>query len=76
MCRDSDFLRLADLVQVIPFDEADARAAGQLRSELMKRNHAIALPDLFIATAALRNSLPVATLNIAHFERIPGIRVV
>lgn len=74
--RDSDFLRLRGLVKVIRFDEEDARVAGQLRSDLLKRNHTIALPDLFIATTALRNDLPIATLNFAHFERIPGIRVV
>lgn len=32
--------------------------------------------DLFIAATAIANSLPFATLNKKHFDRIEGLKIV
>lgn len=34
------------------------------------------LHDIYIATTARTEQLPVLTRNVAHFERIDGIRVI
>ena len=36
----------------------------------------IELRDLFIAASALAHDLPLATLNIKHFERVDGLVLV
>lgn len=44
-----------------------------INHELKRKRKQIHLADLFIASTALANELPLATLNKKHFERIAGL---
>jgi predicted nucleic acid-binding protein len=62
-------------VPVHPVTEETAEIVGQISGE--QATHGIKLPfdDLAIGAAALEQSYAVATLNVRHFEKIPGLVV-
>ena len=63
-------------VAVHPVTLDVARLAGRIHGEQMDRGVVIDFPDLIIGATALHLSFNVATLNVKHFERIPGLKVV
>lgn len=64
------------VTKVFPVTASIALLVGELDAELEMRGHKIALADLIIACTALEQDFTVATMNLRHFERIPGLRVV
>lgn len=64
---------LAGNVSVIPFEEQDALAAGELRAELAAVGSPIGPYDLLIAAQALRTGATLVTANVAEFRRVPGL---
>ena len=63
-------------LQAIPITEPVARVHADIWSELVGAGKVIAAHDLWIAATALTHGLGMATRNVSHFERIPGVRVV
>jgi tRNA(fMet)-specific endonuclease VapC len=53
-----------------------AKLAGKIEGEQAARGIAIALEDLIIGATALHVGFDVATLNLKHFQLIPGLKVV
>jgi predicted nucleic acid-binding protein len=53
-----------------------ARLAGRIHGEQMGRGIAIDFPDLIIGATALHLGFDVVTLNVEHFQAIPGLTVV
>jgi tRNA(fMet)-specific endonuclease VapC len=53
-----------------------ARLAGRIHGEQMSRGISIAFPDLLIGSTALHLGFDVVTLNLRHFQMIPGLKVV
>jgi tRNA(fMet)-specific endonuclease VapC len=66
---------LKDQLTLIPFGYAEALEYGRLRSHLVMTGETIADMDLLIGATALANGLILATLNPAHFVRMPGLKV-
>lgn len=62
-------------ITVLPFENADAKAAGTIRAVLQKRGRPIGAYDIMIAGTALTRGLTVVTSNVGEFERIEGLRV-
>jgi tRNA(fMet)-specific endonuclease VapC len=62
-------------VTVLPFDREAAHSYGTTRAQLERAGTPLPEPDLRIAAIALARSLTVATGNIRHFARIPGLNV-
>ena len=62
----------------LPFDEAAARAFGQVASDLRisGRKRAARAYDALIAATAISNGLPLYTANPADFEGIAGLEIV
>src|SRR5260370_20205093 len=60
-------------VGVVPFDEEDAAAAGELRATLESAGKAIGPYDLLIAAQALGGGGTLGTANISRFSRVRGI---
>ena len=61
--------------QLLPFDEAAARAAGLTRAALESKGQPIGPLDILIAGIALAQDAILVTHNTREFARIPGLRL-
>jgi tRNA(fMet)-specific endonuclease VapC len=61
-------------LDLLDFDDEDARTAGQVRAVLEKDGKPIGAYDLLIAGQALRRGLTVVTANSSEFSRVTGLR--
>jgi tRNA(fMet)-specific endonuclease VapC len=64
---------LAGPILVLPFDDADSRAAGTLRASLESSGKPIGAYDLLMAAQALRHELTLVTSNLREFSRVKGL---
>jgi tRNA(fMet)-specific endonuclease VapC len=62
-------------IAVVPFEEDDAAAAGDLRASLEAKGTPIGPYDLLIAAHALRVGATVVTANVSEFARVSGLIV-
>ncbi len=60
-------------LDLLDFDDEDARTAGQVRAALEKAGTPIGAYDVLIAGQALRRGLTVVTANTAEFSRVTGL---
>ena len=63
-------------VTILPFSKAVSDKAVKITKQLKAANKLIEVPDIFIAATALAHKLPIATLNLKHFERIQDLEIV
>jgi predicted nucleic acid-binding protein len=63
-------------VPVHPVTDSTAEIAGQISGEQAGRGIKLPLDDLLIGVSALEQSYGVATVNVRHFEKIPGLQVI
>ena len=68
-----DFFKM---ILILPFDSETNKIAVKVARELKSKNKSIEIPDLLIASAALRNNSKLATLNKKHFERVDGLELI
>lgn len=61
-------------IDVLGFDDRDAKSAGEVRATLEGAGTPIGAYDLMIAGQALRRELTVVTANTSEFARIAGLR--
>jgi len=64
---------LSGAIAVLPFDEDDATAAGELRATLEKAGTPFGPYDLMIAAQALRADATLVTANTSEFARVRGL---
>jgi predicted nucleic acid-binding protein len=62
-------------VPVHPVTSDSAELAGKLSGEQAKKGIKLPIEDLLIGVAAIEQGYGVATLNLRHFARIPGLAV-
>ena len=62
-------------VPVHPLTEETGEIVGQISGEQAAKGIKLPFDDLAIGAAALEQSYAVATLNVRHFEKIPGLLV-
>ena len=67
---------LARTIRILPFDEAAARAAAAIRTELERAGRGIGPMDTLIAGTARANSAMLVTHNTDEFSRVRGLRLV
>jgi tRNA(fMet)-specific endonuclease VapC len=67
---------LFQAVAVHPLTLEVARLAGRIHGEQMGQGISIDFPDLLIGATALHLGFDVVTLNVRHFQQIPGLSVV
>lgn len=60
---------------VLPYELEDAKVYGAIRAELEAAGNLPGELDLLIAAVALRHGLAIVTGNVAHFGRIPRLRL-
>lgn len=59
----------------LPFDDAAAEIAGQLRAQLASSGTPIGPHDLQIAAIALANGCTLVTHNVREFGRVPDLSI-
>ena len=62
-------------VPVHPITDSTAEIAGQLSGEQAAKGITLPADDLLIGASAIEQGYAVATLNVRHFEKIPGLQV-
>ena len=67
--------RLLKNITVLPFDSNAAHAAVSILNQLKQERKTIDKADLFIASIAVANNLPLATLNQKHFASINNLEL-
>ena len=65
---------LAEKLDLLPFDNDDARVAAQIRADLETAGTPIGPYDLLIAGQALRRNLTLVTSNVREFRRVKGLK--
>lgn len=60
-------------VELLPFDDDDARAAGEVRAALETAGTPIGAYDVLIAGQALRRRVTLVTANVSEFARVTGL---
>jgi tRNA(fMet)-specific endonuclease VapC len=62
-------------IAILPFVDADAKAAGAIRAALQKQGQPVGAYDVLIAGCGLARGLVVVTSNLGEFQRIGGLQV-
>lgn len=65
-----------DKVTILSFSKSVSDTAVRITKQLKAANKLIEVPDIFIGATALAHNLPIATLNLKHFERIQDLEIV
>jgi tRNA(fMet)-specific endonuclease VapC len=60
-------------LEMLPFQDGDAKAAGELRAELESVGKPIGAYDLLIAGQAVRHKMTLVTANVSEFSRVKGL---
>jgi tRNA(fMet)-specific endonuclease VapC len=63
-------------IKVLAFDQPVVKTAIIINQNLKIKLKQIDLTDFFIASTAIANNLPFATLNRKHFDRIDELQIV
>lgn len=69
-------LLLAQLAEIVPFDDAAAGEAGAVYRELSRSGQVIGKADLYIAGICLASDARLLTRNTREYERVPGLQLV
>jgi tRNA(fMet)-specific endonuclease VapC len=64
---------LSGPIEILHFDDADARAAGEVRALLEQAGTPIGAYDVLIAGQAVRRGITLVTANAREFERVDGL---
>ncbi len=64
---------LSGPIHLLPFDEADARAVGEVRALLEQERRPIGSFDSLLAGQAARRGMTLVTANVREFERVDGL---
>lgn len=67
---------LAEGLPLLALDYASAQCAAEIRGHLEQKGYVIGMADNLIAAIAVTSQRPLLTRNTAHFERVPGLRLV
>lgn len=67
-----EFLKL---IVLLPFDEAVAQSAAEVRRHLERAGEVIGTLDTLIAGVALARGLTLVTHNLSEFQRVPNLQI-
>jgi predicted nucleic acid-binding protein len=73
--QDSFWKEFLDTISILNFDLQSSEQAIKIYKYLKKTNKMIDLADILIAATSISNNIPLATLNINHFERIKELEI-
>lgn len=61
---------------VVPYDLELCKTYGKLRAALLEKGRVVAANDLWIASCAVRHSIPLVTHNSKHFAPIRPLKLI
>ncbi len=70
-----DTVELISNFDVVPFDEPEAKAYGQILDSLQRKGQVIGSNDIMIAATALIRNAVLVTNNTHEFSRIDGLKL-
>jgi tRNA(fMet)-specific endonuclease VapC len=59
----------------LAIDREIAERAGEIVRTLRTQGETIGLADALIASACLIHEMPLVTLNVRHFSKVPGLAI-
>jgi len=68
-------IEFLSIFNILPFNDNDAVAFGEIKNELEKEGKLIGTMDLLLAAHAKSNKLIMVTNNKKEFERVKGLKV-
>lgn len=71
--REKQLATLLEQVNVIPFEEREAKASALIRADLEKKGTPIGPLDILIAGSAKAHNLTLVTHNTSEFMRVEGL---
>ena len=71
--REKQLATLLEQVNVIPFEEREAKTSALIRADLEKKGTPIGLLDILIAGSAKAHNLTLVTHNTREFMRVEGL---
>ena len=60
-------------IELLAFQDTDAKMAGEIRAELERIGKPIGAYDLLLAGQAMRHKLTLITANVSEFSRVKGL---
>lgn len=66
---------LENIGEILPFTAKSSKIAGEIISDLRKRQSIIDVRDLFIGAVCIENEISLLTQNVSHFKRIRGLKI-
>jgi tRNA(fMet)-specific endonuclease VapC len=60
-------------IELLAFQDTDAKVAGEIRAELERVGKPIGAYDLLLAGQAMRHKLTLVTANVSEFSRVKGL---
>ncbi|MDA0266950.1 MAG: type II toxin-antitoxin system VapC family toxin [Cyanobacteria bacterium] len=66
---------LLSSITTLPFNNAEAEQAAQIRALLKSQGQPIGAYDILIAATALSHNLTMVTANQREFERVPDLQI-
>jgi tRNA(fMet)-specific endonuclease VapC len=73
--RSAQFQEFISLLNILPFDLAEAKCAAMIRAKLEKKGIPIGPYDVLIAASALANHWTLVTHNKEEFGRVEGLKI-
>ncbi len=70
-----DIETICNDMEIIDFDMNTAKIASEIYRNLRRKNNVIEFRDILIGSTAIQYNLPIATLNLKHFERIDNLKI-
>jgi len=61
-------------VELLAFQDGDAKIAGELRAKLESAGRPIGAYDLLLAGQAMSNNMTLVTANVSEFSRVKGLK--
>ena len=73
--KSNDIETVCKNIEILDFDLSSAKLSSEIFRNLRSKNKLIEFRDILIGATALKNNMPIATLNKKHFIRIAGIKI-
>jgi tRNA(fMet)-specific endonuclease VapC len=68
-------LKILEKFEILDLTNSEISKAIEIFKNLKKKNLMIPTLDILIASTAISNQMKLATLNLQHFQRIEGIKI-